>query len=267
MGNAPLCVIIALQAGHARPAGKRLTDTNGKPAAAHVRPLQLYFCLHIRAERIRHGVYLGQILGRGPNIALRQLACRGSTAPAAQLPDLVGKHMLCRGQCLAQRGPHAQCSQRSGQLFAGQALFPTRRAATNQPAVRGRGGAAIKRRAHSRSMPPSRAPCPWLSARASRAARQHALRRTPDTSCASGHLAPGRTGHTDQRAQLHQCLIVRAGVAFGIWSTTRTVNAFFAAGVITSASSLYSRAKTLSTLPSTAGTGMPNAMLATAPAV
>ena len=41
----------------------------------------------------------------------------------------------------------------------------------------------------------------------------------------------------------------------------------YTAGAITSASSLYSRAKTRRTLPSTAGTGMPNAMLATAPAV
>ena len=41
----------------------------------------------------------------------------------------------------------------------------------------------------------------------------------------------------------------------GIWSSTRTVKAFFVAGTMTSASSLYSRAKTRRTLPSTAGTG------------
>ena len=44
MGNAPLCVIIALVgAGHARPTGKRLTDTNGKPAGSiYAAPTRLY---------------------------------------------------------------------------------------------------------------------------------------------------------------------------------------------------------------------------------
>ena len=54
-------VIIALVgAGHARPAGERLTDTNGKPAGRTcAAPTALLFRLHIRPKRIRHRVNLG----------------------------------------------------------------------------------------------------------------------------------------------------------------------------------------------------------------
>ena len=119
--------------------------------------------------------------------------------------------MLCRGQCLAQRGPHAQCSQRSGQLFAGQALFP--RSGLPQTSQQSAGGAALQKQSlltfnqrHSHGhlalglgrglhgqfgSTPCGVPLTQLRQRA--------------------YLAPGRTGHADQRAQLHQCFIVRAG--------------------------------------------------------
>ena len=126
MGNAPLCVIIALVgAGHARPAGERLTDTNGKPAGGIYAALTaLLFCLHIRPKRIRHGVYLGQVLGGCPDIAVGQLTRFRRAFPSAKFPNLVRKYVLCGRQRRGQRGLHAQFRQRSAQFVPCQRLFP-----------------------------------------------------------------------------------------------------------------------------------------------
>ena len=62
--------------------------------------------LHIRPERIRHGVDLCQILRRGPDIPVGQSTGGGGALPAAKLPNLVRKYVLCGGQGLVQRGLH-----------------------------------------------------------------------------------------------------------------------------------------------------------------
>lgn len=81
-------------------------------------------------------------------------------------------------------------------------------------------------------------------------------------------LALWRTvGQADQRPQFHQRLVIRAGAFLGHFFQHTAVNSRLAAGLVISAELLSSRANTRSTLPSTAGAGMPNAMEAIAPAV
>ena len=80
--------------------------------------------LHIRPERIRHGVDLCQILRLGPDIPVGQSTGGGGALPAAEFPNLVRKHVFCGGQGLVQRGLYTDARQRGGQLVPRQRFFP-----------------------------------------------------------------------------------------------------------------------------------------------
>ncbi len=71
--------------------------------------------------------------------------------------------------------------------------------------------------------------------------------------------AQGRTvGHTDQRTQFHQRLIVVPGLFRRLMLHDPGGKGLFTAGSVITPGSLYRRENTRSTLPSTAGTGSPN---------